>query len=118
VQASLGQRIRELRQAKDLSLREFAKRLGDLTPPYLSDIELGRRYPSASVLEKMAKALDVPVNELRALDPRPPIDDLKKLGVEDPKLGFALRQVVDRKVSGQRLIELLKEVDSERPKKK
>jgi transcriptional regulator with XRE-family HTH domain len=118
VKILLGERIRELRQAKDLSLREFAKRLGDLTPPYLSDIELGRRYPSENVLEMMAKALEVPVDELRALDPRPPMEGLKRLGTQDPKLGFALRQMVDRKVSGKKLMEFLNSLDSERPKKK
>lgn len=38
---TLGQRIRELRETKDLSLREFAKQLGDLSAAFLSDVELG-----------------------------------------------------------------------------
>ena len=43
--SGLGQRIRELRGKKDLSLRELAKKL-DVSAAFLSDIELGRRYPS------------------------------------------------------------------------
>ena len=46
---TLGQRIRELREEKDFSLRELAKKSG-VTAPFLSDIELGRRYPSEKVL--------------------------------------------------------------------
>lgn len=111
---TFGQRIRELRQAKDLSLREFAKRLGDLTAPFLSDIELGRRYPSDVILEKMARVLSVDVEELRALDPRPPVEDLRRLGAKDPKLGFALRRVVDENVSGEELAALVEKLRSKK----
>src|SRR5437588_601706 len=36
---TLGERIRELRAEKDLSLREFAKKLGGLSAAFLSEIE-------------------------------------------------------------------------------
>ena len=62
---TLGQLIRELREEKDLSLREFSKKL-NLSAPFVSDIELGRRFPSDDILEKMAEILDVPSDELRA----------------------------------------------------
>lgn len=42
---TLGQRIRELRERDDLSLREFARKLG-VSAAFLSDVELGRRHPS------------------------------------------------------------------------
>jgi transcriptional regulator with XRE-family HTH domain len=113
---TLGQRIRSLRSKQDLSLREFAARLGNLTAPYLSDIELGRRFPSDDVLAKMAKVLGVPLEELRALDPRPPVEKLKQRGSEDPELGFALRQMVDRKVSGADLIKLLDDLQKNKKK--
>ena len=92
---TLGERLRELRQAQDLSLRDLAKRVGDVTAPYLSDIELGRRYPSEVNLQKLADVLRTPVEELRALDPRPPFDKLRRLGEKDPKLAYALRQMVE-----------------------
>lgn len=113
---TLGQRIRQLRQKKDLSLREFAAQLGKLTVPYLSDIELGRRFPSKEVLEKMAEVLDVPAEELRALDPRAPVNELRQRGNEDPQLGFALRQVVDRRVSGTELMKLLDDLKKSKVK--
>src|SRR5260370_33454329 len=62
---TLGQRIRELREAKDLSLREFAKKLGGLSAAFLSDVELGRRHPSDKVLADMARALGTRVDDLR-----------------------------------------------------
>jgi transcriptional regulator with XRE-family HTH domain len=55
---SLGQRLRELRDKADLSVRELAKRIG-VSSPFLSDIELGRRFPSEEVLGKLAAALNV-----------------------------------------------------------
>lgn len=115
---TLGEKIRALRQKKDLSLREFAARLGGLTAPYLSDIELGRRFPSDEVLAKMAKVLGVPLEDLKRLDTRPPVDDLKRLGTKDPQLGVALRQVIDRKVSGEKLMELLRELERKQEKPK
>src|SRR5271166_3501441 len=41
---ALGQRIHELRDKADLSLRGSAKKIG-ISSPFLSDIELGRRFP-------------------------------------------------------------------------
>jgi transcriptional regulator with XRE-family HTH domain len=112
VTKTFGQRIRELRQEKELSLREFAQRLGGITAPYLSDIELGRRYPSETIMEKMAQVLEVTVEELRTLDPRPPVEELKRRGERDPKLAAALRRVVDQDVSGDELAKLLKQLAS------
>jgi len=106
---SFGQKIRELRQARDISLREFAKKIGTAAP-HLSDIELGRRYPSDDLLAKIAKHLGVSVEELRALDPRPPVEDLRRLGSEDPQLGFALRRVVEDGISGKDLMKALEHI--------
>src|SRR5437016_8287491 len=104
---TLGERIRELREAHDFSLREFAKHVGDLSPAFLSDIELGRRFPSEKVLAKMARALEVKIEDLLKYDTRPPIEELKRLAASDPTYGVALRKVVEKKMSGEDLIELL-----------
>jgi transcriptional regulator with XRE-family HTH domain len=92
---SLGQRIRELRDKADLSLRGLAKRIGT-SLPFLSDIELGRRFPSEEILTKLAGALEVAPDELKQYDTRAPIADLKRLIDLDPKLGFAFRTVVEQ----------------------
>ena len=74
----LGQRLRELRDRANLFLRELAMRIG-ISSPFLSDIELGRRFPSEDILEKLAAALNVPLEELKRYDNREPIADLKRL---------------------------------------
>src|SRR6516225_8151613 len=78
IEISLGQRLRQLRDKADLSLRELAKRIG-ISSPFLSDIELGRRFPSEEILEKLAAALNVSLEELKKYDNREPIADLKRL---------------------------------------
>jgi transcriptional regulator with XRE-family HTH domain len=100
IEISLGQRIRELREKADLSLRGLATRIG-ISAPFLSDIELGRRFPSEEILAKLADALDVSPDELKQYDTRGPIADLKRLMDSDPKLGFAFRTVVEKIKNGE-----------------
>ena len=73
----LGDKLRQLRNDADLSLRELAKKLGDVTAAHLSDIELGRRNPSDDLMVRLAKFFDVAVDELRTFDARPPVDAIK-----------------------------------------
>lgn len=103
----LGSRIRELREALDISLREFAKKLGDTSPAHISDIELGRRNPSESLLKQIAQLLRVPFEELQKLDMRPPVDELRRAIEADPQLGFALRKVIDHDISSEDLLKLV-----------
>jgi transcriptional regulator with XRE-family HTH domain len=100
IEISLGQRIRELRDRAGLSLRKLADQI-DISPPFLSDIELGRRFPSEEILAKLASALGVSTNELKQYDTRGPIADLKRLMDSDPKLGFAFRTVVEKVKNGE-----------------
>ena len=81
-------------------MRELAKRIG-VSSPFLSDIELGRRFPSEEVLGKLAAALNVSLEELKQHDNRGPIADLKRLMDSDPKLGFAFRTAVEKVKSGE-----------------
>ncbi|HEY1477596.1 MAG TPA: helix-turn-helix transcriptional regulator [Chthoniobacterales bacterium] len=100
IEISLGQRLHELRDSADLSLRELAKQIG-ISAPFLSDIELGRRFPSEEILAKLARALSVSVDDLKQYDNRAPIADLKRLMDSDPKLGFAFRTAVEKVKSGE-----------------
>lgn len=106
IQQSLGQKIKELRDAADLSLRELATKIG-VSAPFLSDVELGRRFPSDEVLEKLSKALASPVDELRQYDSRQPVAELKKLIESNPGLGFAFRTVVEDMKDGKLTPEML-----------
>src|SRR3989338_10217362 len=74
---TLGERIRELRAERDLSLREFAGKL-KLSAAFVSDVELGRRFPSDKVLADMATVLKTTNEELRKFDTRPPIEGDRK----------------------------------------
>jgi transcriptional regulator with XRE-family HTH domain len=104
---TIGQRIRELREEQDLSLREFARRLGNLSAAFISDVELGRRFPSEEVLGKMAQTLGVKVDDLRSYDTRAPIEELRRIVASDPTYGFALRKVVEGKITAEELMKLV-----------
>src|SRR4051794_38053161 len=109
---TLGQRIRELRDAADLSLRECAGRL-EISPAFLSDIELGRRHPSDKVLASIAKLLRTNADELRQYDTRPPVDELRRRAAENPTLGVLLRSIADGKVSTEDALRLIKKSDKD-----
>jgi transcriptional regulator with XRE-family HTH domain len=100
IEISLGQRLHELRDKADLSLRELSRKVG-ISGPFLSDIELGRRFPSEEILAKLADALNVSLEDLKQYDNREPIADLKRLMDSDPKLGFAFRTAVEKVKSGE-----------------
>lgn len=102
--STLGQRIRELRDSRDLSLREFSRALDGISAAHLSDIELGRRYPSDDLLAKMARVLGTSIDDLRTYDARPPMDDLRRRSEEDPTFGFALRKLVDKEIDSKDLL--------------
>lgn len=114
---TLGERIRELREGQDLSLREFAKKLGGLSAAFLSDVELGRRHPSDAVLAAMARVLETTVDDLKQHDSRTPVEELKRLSSKDPAYGFAFRKLVDKDVSAQDLMKFLEKQPDRRKKK-
>jgi transcriptional regulator with XRE-family HTH domain/predicted transcriptional regulator len=64
-----GRRLRHLRRARGLTLRELGARVGK-HPPYLSQVENGRREPSLSLVGALARALGTSRSELLA--PSPP----------------------------------------------
>ncbi len=103
---TLGEKIRELREKKDISLREFARKLDNTSAAHISDIELGRRYPSDDLLAKISVLLDVPINELQKYDNRAPVDEIKRLVQSDPAFGFAFRTLVDKKISPADIMKL------------
>lgn len=109
---SLGEHIRGLRDAQDVSLREFARKL-KITAAHLSDVELGRRFPSDALLEAIARGLGVPFDELQAHDSRPPVEDLKRRAEADPSFGFALRKLVEHEISTEELLRLIEERDKD-----
>jgi transcriptional regulator with XRE-family HTH domain len=111
----LGERIRELREERDLSVRELARKI-KVSAPFLSDVELGRRHPSGEVLRAIAVNLGTTVEELKKHDARPPVEELKRIAASNPAMGFALRRLVDDGGSPDELLRFLNRQD--RGKKK
>lgn len=58
-------RIREVRKEKGYTMTTMAKEVG-CSVPYMYDVEMGHRKPSASTMAKISDFLDTPVNELYA----------------------------------------------------
>lgn len=81
---SFGQYVRQLRTAKGITLREFARRL-DVSPTYISQIEQGNFSPPAEErVVHMAQILGEDADELLALAGRV-ADDLPEIIREQPR---------------------------------
>jgi XRE family transcriptional regulator, regulator of sulfur utilization len=65
--ASAGERIRALREAMDLSLRDLAERSG-VSAPMLSQVERGETSPTIAVAARIASGLDLSLSQLLRLD--------------------------------------------------
>jgi len=63
VRQRLARNLRKLRQAKGVSQEAFADEAG-LHRTYISDLERGSRNPTITVVEKIARALEVPIGKL------------------------------------------------------
>jgi transcriptional regulator with XRE-family HTH domain len=59
----IGTRLKEIREAKNLSQGDVEKRTG-LVRCYTSRVEHGHTVPSIETLEKFARALEVPLYQL------------------------------------------------------
>ena len=59
----IGDRLKELRESKNFSQGDIEKRTG-LLRCYISRVENGHTVPAVSTLEKMARALEVPMYQL------------------------------------------------------
>ena len=62
-----GTRIKRLREAMDLSLRDLAERSG-VSAPMLSQVERGETSPTLSVAERIAAGLELSLSQLLRLD--------------------------------------------------
>jgi transcriptional regulator with XRE-family HTH domain len=67
----IGDRLRELREQKKLSQGHIEKRTG-LLRCYISRVENGHTVPAIETLEKMARALEVPMYKLFYDGDKPP----------------------------------------------
>lgn len=65
--AALGARVRALREAMDLSLRDLAVRSG-VSAPMLSQVERGETSPTLQVATRIAHGLELRLSQLLRLD--------------------------------------------------
>ena len=82
---SVGQQLRQARLAARISVREMARRV-DLSPSFISQVELGRTKPSVGTLYAIATELGVPLDDLMPIaapgpapEPHPAPDRLHKV---------------------------------------
>lgn len=103
-----GEKIRQLRKARNLSLRDLAKKLRiDFT--YLSKVENQRLdfgkgdYPSDRLIKKLAKVLEADEDELLLMAKKIP-DDIRKRVIQRPdafrKIARLDNKALDRLVEG------------------
>lgn len=61
-----GLKVKELRTARNYSLQELSEKSG-ISVSYLNEIEKGKKYPKTEKISDLAKALDVPYDQLVSL---------------------------------------------------
>src|ERR687891_1088185 len=64
---AIGPRVRALREAMDLSLRDLSARSG-VSAPMLSQVERGETSPTLAVAERIADGLELNLSQLLRLD--------------------------------------------------
>src|SRR5919112_6305958 len=65
--ASIGPRVRALREGMELSLRDLAARSG-VSAPMLSQVERGETSPTLAVAARIAHGLELKLSQLLRLD--------------------------------------------------
>jgi transcriptional regulator with XRE-family HTH domain len=90
----IGDRLREMREAKKLSQGDIEKRTG-LLRCYISRVENGHTVPAIETLEKIARALEVPLYRLFYDGEEPPTlpDLLKRKSFDDLAWGSSEKDV-------------------------
>jgi transcriptional regulator with XRE-family HTH domain len=74
----IGDRLRALREGKNISQADIEKRTG-LLRCYISRVENGHTVPTIETLEKMARALEIPMYQLFYDREDPPNTKLRKI---------------------------------------
>jgi transcriptional regulator with XRE-family HTH domain len=90
----ISERLRELRESKKLSQGDIEKRTG-LLRCYISRVENGHTVPAVETLEKLARALEVPLYQLLYDSDKPPqLPNLLKRKASDDIWGSSGKHAV------------------------
>ena len=107
---TFGERIRQLRKAKNLNQSELADKVG-INFTYLSKIENDKvassEFPSEETIKKLAKALEADADELLLMAKKVP-DSIRKRVIQRPDVFRKLAKLDD-----DTLDKLLKDIDEE-----
>ena len=98
----LGNNIRTLRKNQNLTQEQLAEK-ANISVPYMTQIELGKRQASLDIIENIAKALDVPVDGLFRLDPAQNEDINASLKTFESSLIKSLTTTVHQQFSNLRI---------------
>jgi transcriptional regulator with XRE-family HTH domain len=71
-----GRRLRELRQSRDLTQEALAE-AADLSGNYISDLELGLKVPSLTIIVRLSQALDIGAADLLTAFSREAVKKMK-----------------------------------------
>jgi len=74
-----GRRLRELRQSRNLTQEALAE-AADLSGNYISDLELGLKVPSLTIIVRLSQALDVAASDLLTAFTRDAVKKIKLRG--------------------------------------
>jgi transcriptional regulator with XRE-family HTH domain len=111
---TFGERLRELRKAKNFSQRVLADKVG-INFTYLSKVESEKldfaQYPSEELIRKLAKALEADVDELLLLAKKIP-PDIRERVIERPD---AFRKIAS--LDDETLDAVLKDIERKEKKK-
>ncbi len=107
LQETMGTVLRRVRQERSLTIKALAGQAG-LSVVYLGEIERGKKYPSAPVLERLAVALGLELSDVLELI----ADELRATmqPANTEAIGFALpaRGDVAPRISIKRMVHMLK----------
>jgi transcriptional regulator with XRE-family HTH domain len=81
--ATMGDRLRQARTARGLSLRRLAEVLG-VSPSLISQVETGRAKPSVNTLYALANELGISLDTLLFMDTEPPRRQVAADGTIEP----------------------------------
>lgn len=111
--AEMGDRLREARQSRGLSLRALADRLG-VSPSLISQVETGRAKPSVSTLYAIVTQLGISLDDMLFPDGRVSESAAPRQAGADDDHAIALASGPVQRASGRKTIRLASGVVWER----
>lgn len=108
LQVEIGEKIKKLRTARKLSMRELGEKLG-VSHAHISKLESGINSPSVDLLEKLADYFNIDVAYFFARD----VDDIiiyeKNLSIENLKENYNL-VIAGKPATDEEIEEMIKHI--------